>query len=121
MTIILGRLVLHLDGKYQGKVSRYLDTYLHFAHNVPLKQSQGWGPTPTPLGITVIPCVIPRGGVLRTSVMTRGVPLPPPRDGVITHGQKDTNRPPPGAGGYELWIKGHNLGIMAKVSYVSWT
>ena len=34
----------------------------------PLKQSQGWGPTSTPLGITVIP----RGGVLQTSVMTRG-------------------------------------------------
>ena len=35
---------------------------------IPLKQSQGWGPTSTPLGITVIP----RGGVFQTSVMTRG-------------------------------------------------
>ena len=43
------------------------------------------------------------------------------RDGVITHGQRGTNRPPPGAGGYELWVKGPNLGIMAKVSYGSWT
>ena len=40
---------------------------------VPLKQFQGWGPTSTPLGITVIP----RGGVLQTSVMTRGGSLPP--------------------------------------------
>ena len=44
---------------------------------IPLKQSQGWGPTSTPLGITVIP----RGGVLQTSVMTRGGPLPPPTPG----------------------------------------
>ena len=42
-------------------------------------------------------------------------------DGVITHGQRGTNRPPPGSGGYELWVKGPNLGIMAKVSYGSWT
>ena len=35
---------------------------------IPLKQFQGWGPTPTPLDITVIP----RGGVLQTPVMTRG-------------------------------------------------
>ena len=41
------------------------------------------------------------------------------RDGVITHGQRGTNRPPPGAGGSELWVKGLNLGIMAKVSYGS--
>ena len=33
------------------------------------------------------------------------------RGGVITHGQRGTNRPPPG----------HNYGIMAKVSYGSWT
>ena len=43
-----------------------------------------------------------------------------PGDGVITHGQRVTNRPPPGGGGYELWVKGPNLGIMAKVSYGSW-
>ena len=42
-------------------------------------------------------------------------------DGVITHGQRGTNRPPLGTGGYELWVKGPNLGIMAKVSYGSWT
>ena len=42
------------------------------------------------------------------------------RDGVITHGQRGTNRPPPGGGGYELWVKGPNFGIMAKVSYGSW-
>ena len=46
--------------------------------NIPLKQTQGWGPTSTPLGITVIP----RGGVLQTSVMTRGGPLPPPTLGI---------------------------------------
>ena len=39
---------------------------------VPLKQSQGWGPTSTPLGITATP----RGGVLLNSVMTRGGSLP---------------------------------------------
>ena len=49
-----------------------------------------------------------------------------PGDGVITHGHRGTNRPPPVAGGYELWVKGHNLSItaftgMAKVSYGSWT
>ena len=43
------------------------------------------------------------------------------RDGVITHGQRGTNHPPPGAGGYELWVKGPNPGIMAKVSHGSWT
>ena len=42
-------------------------------------------------------------------------------DGVITHGQRGTDRPPPGGGGYELWVKDHNLGIMDKVSYESWT
>ena len=42
-------------------------------------------------------------------------------DGVITHGQRGTNRPPLGAGGYELRVKDPNLGIMAKVSYGSWT
>ena len=44
--------------------------------------------------------------------------------GVITHGQRDTNRPPAGGGGYTLWVKGPNLGIVAKdgkVSYGSWT
>ena len=41
-------------------------------------------------------------------------------DGVITHGQRVSNRPPPGGGGYELWVKGPNLGIMAKVIYESW-
>ena len=40
-----------------------------------------------------------------------------PRDGIITHGQRGTNRPPPGDGGYELWVKGPNLVIMAKVSH----
>ena len=44
----------------------------------------------------------------------------PTRDGVITHGQRGTNRPPRG-GGYELWVKGPDLGIMGKVSYGSWT
>ena len=44
---------------------------------IPLKQSQGQGPTSTPLGITVIP----RGGVPQTSVITRGGPLPPPTPG----------------------------------------
>ena len=43
--------------------------------NVPLKQFQGWGATPTPLDITVIPRV-PRGVVLQTSVMARGGPCP---------------------------------------------
>ena len=39
------------------------------------------------------------------------VELSTSRDGVITHGQRGTNRSPPG----------HNHGIMAKVSYGSWT
>ena len=42
-------------------------------------------------------------------------------DGVITHGQRGINRPPPGGGGYELWVKGPDLGIMDKVRYGSWT
>ena len=40
--------------------------------DIPLKQFQGWGPTPTPLDITVIP----KGGVLQTPMMTRGGPCP---------------------------------------------
>ena len=31
------------------------------------------------------------------------------RDGVITHGQRGTNRPPAGERGYGLWVKGPNL------------
>ena len=42
------------------------------------------------------------------------------RDGFITHGQRGTNRSPPGGGGYELWVKDHILGIMAKLSDESW-
>ena len=49
----------------------------YMAKNIPLKQSQGWGATSTSLGITVIP----RGGVLQTSVMTRSGALPPPTPG----------------------------------------
>ena len=32
-----------------------------------------------------------------------------PGDGVITHGQRGTNRPPAGERGYGLWVKGPNL------------
>ena len=57
--------------------SHHVSSSLLLYINIPLKQSQEWGATSTPLGVTVIP----RGGVLQTSLMTRGGPLPPPTPG----------------------------------------